>query len=122
MDYQQQLKLERRIVAAIAIASIIGGLVAAYYEIYGLWPVLVACGGAICGIGFVLLIKSIIDDSRKMGEAERRSKGFLVQDEKAESDLLRRAQECKERMGRQCVLHPDYQFKEKHRLVTGEKK
>lgn len=33
MDYQQQLKLERRIVAAIAIASIIAGFIAGHLEI-----------------------------------------------------------------------------------------
>ena len=32
MDYQAQLKLERRIVAAIAIASIVAGFVLAHME------------------------------------------------------------------------------------------
>ena len=33
MEFQDQLKLERRIVAAIAIASIVAGLILAYLEI-----------------------------------------------------------------------------------------
>lgn len=119
MDYQQQLKLERVIVYSLATASIIAGLIAGYYKVYGLWPVLAACGGVLAALGAILFVKSVIEENRKMDEAERRSKGFLVQDEQAEADLLRRAQECKERMGRHCVLHPEYEFNENHRQVVG---
>ena len=28
-------------------------------------------------------------------------------------------EECRERMGRECCLHPEYQFDEKHRQVVG---
>ena len=60
-----------------------------------------------------------LDDTDEMDEAERRDKGMLLQDEMQAAALLRKYEECRERMGRECCLHPEYEFNEKHRQVVG---
>lgn len=119
MKFSNQTRLERQIVAVLSVAFVSGGLFAGYMKIYGLWPVFAAGGGAICGIGFILIIKSIIDDNRKMDEAERRYRGILLQDKTQAAELMRRYNECRERMGKDCCLHPEYRFNPKHRQVVG---
>ena len=61
----------------------------------------------------------LLDDVKQLDEAERRDKGQLLQDEEQAAALLRKYEECRERMGRECCLHPEYQFDEKHRQVVG---
>ena len=58
-------------------------------------------------------------DDYDMDEADRRSKGLLVSDAEAERKLLEAAKKCRERMGRDCCLHHEYQFNENHRQVVG---
>jgi hypothetical protein len=79
--------------------------------------------GASVVVGFFgWLVSLLTRDDDDMAEAVRRSDGYLVQDEEQERELLRRYNECRERMGKDCCVHPEYQFNEKHRLVTGDKK
>jgi len=68
------------------------------------------------------LLSTLLDDTREMDEAERRDKGMLLHDEEQAAALLRKYEECRDRMGKECCVHPEYQFNEKHRLVTGDKK
>ena len=68
-------------------------------------------------VGFFLA--HLLDDTREMDEAERRNKGVLLQDETQAAELMRRYNECRERMGKDCCLHPEYEFNEKHRQVVG---
>lgn len=68
-------------------------------------------------VGFILA--HLLDDTREMDEAERRDKGMLLQDEQQAAALLRKYNECRERMGKDCCLHPEYEFNEKHRQVVG---
>lgn len=119
MKFSNQTRLERQIAAVIAVACIIGGFVSGYMKIYGIWPVLTACGIGITLIGFALFIRSIMTENQELAEAERRDKGMLLQDEQQAAELMRRYNECRERMGRDCCLHPEYQFNEKHRQVVG---
>lgn len=69
-------------------------------------------------VGSILAIIMGGDDC-EMDEAERRDKGMLLQDEMQAAALLRKYNECRERMGRDCCLHPEYEFDEKHRQVVG---
>lgn len=69
-------------------------------------------------VGSILAI-IIGGDDCEMDEAERRDNGMLLQDEMQAAALLRKYNECRERMGRDCCLHPEYQFDEKHRQVVG---
>ena len=68
-------------------------------------------------VGFFLA--HLLDDTREMDEAERRDKGLLLQDEMQAAALMRKYNECRERMGKDCCLHPEYEFNEKHRQVVG---
>lgn len=68
-------------------------------------------------IGFFLA--HLLDDTREMDEAERRHRGILLQDETQAAELMRRYNECRERMGKDCCLHPEYRFNEKHRQIVG---
>ena len=68
--------------------------------------------------GFILA--SLLDDVTEMDEAERRDKGYLLQDDEQAAALLRKYEECRERMGRECCLHPEYKFQERHRQVVGK--
>jgi len=61
----------------------------------------------------------LLDDVKQLDEAERRDKGYLLQDEMQAAALLRKYNECRERMGKECCLHPDYKFQEQHRQVVG---
>jgi len=65
------------------------------------------------------LLATLLDDTREMDEAERRGKGYLLQDEMQAAALLRKYEECRERMGKDCCLHPEYKFQEQHRQVVG---
>ena len=76
-------------------------------------------GMLICFAGLILMLRR---DDRRLDEAERRDAGMLLQDAQAARHLHERLQECKERMGRDCVLHAEYEFNEKHRLVPGRDK
>lgn len=75
-----------------------------------------ACA-AVAIVGFCLA--HLLDDTCEMDEAERRHKGLLLQDETQAAELMRRYNECRERMGRDCCLHPEYKFNPKHRQVVG---
>ena len=57
-------------------------------------------------------------DGEELDEAERRDKGYLLQDDQQAAALQRKYEECRERMGKECCLHPEYQFDEKHRQVV----
>lgn len=61
----------------------------------------------------------LLDDVKQLDEAERRDKGMLLQDDEQAAALLRKYEECRERMGKECCLHPEYKFDEKHRQVAG---
>lgn len=71
----------------------------------------------VCIAGY--LLATLLDDTREMDEAERRDKGYLLQDEMQAAALLRKYEECRERMGKECCLHPEYKFQERHRQVVG---
>ena len=75
-------------------------------------------GMLICFAGLILMLRR---DDRRLDEAERRDAGMLLQDEQAARHLHERLQECKERMGRELTTHPEYEFNERHRVVTGRK-
>jgi len=61
----------------------------------------------------------LLDDVKQLDEAERRDKGMLLQDDEQAAALLRKYEECRERMGKDCCLHPEYKFQERHRQVVG---
>ena len=71
---------------------------------------------------FGWLVSLLTKDDDDMAEALRRADGALLHDAEQDRILLARYNECRARMGSDCCISPDYQFKEKHRLVTGDKK
>jgi hypothetical protein len=80
-----------------------------------------AAGGIIMVVGLLLIIRSCVKDSRDDAEAVRRSNGYLVQDLAQAKALQRQLDECRERMGKECCLHPEYRFDERHQLVNVRK-
>lgn len=80
-------------------------------------------GILVTGAGVVVILKRCCNrDHGEMAEAMRRAEGTLLRDEVQEKILLQRYNECRARMGKECCVHPEYEFNEKHRIVPGRDK